>query len=227
MGASPDTSSEQSHPFLSSPQSPPGAKAPTYGFPAHSPYEDSPPAYLLLPVYPFQRRRRQSCCCLQVLSASSSLIAVVFSFLLLASAIFLLWPSDPEISIVGLRLNRFRVAPPPVGSIDIAMGMEIKIRNPDFFSINYSSIDASIFYRGALLGSMSSVGGRVDARKVSYVDADLHLDGVRLLEDAIHLIGDVAKGSVEFDTVSEIQGWLRLFFFDVPIKVKERFFVVS
>ncbi|KAH0459509.1 hypothetical protein IEQ34_012323 [Dendrobium chrysotoxum] len=57
------------------------------------------------------------------------------------------------------------------------MGLEIKIRNPNFFAIDYSSIVSSIFYRRELLGSMTSVDGRIEARKVSYVDADLHLDG--------------------------------------------------
>ncbi|XP_020705471.1 uncharacterized protein LOC110116288 [Dendrobium catenatum] len=219
MGVSPDASSEQFRPFLPSPPQP-EPPAPTFGFPVPSPLHDNPPAYLLLPVYPLQRRRRRRCCCIRVLSASSFLIAGFFFILLLASAILLLWPSNPELSVVRLRLNRFRVTPLPAVSIQIAIGLEIKIRNPDFLAIDYSSVVSSIFYRGELLGSVTSAGGRVEARKVSYVDADLHVDGVRVLENAIYLIGDVAKGSVEIDTVTEAQGWLRLFFFDLPIKGK-------
>ncbi|KAL0914585.1 hypothetical protein M5K25_014946 [Dendrobium thyrsiflorum] len=219
MGVSPDTPSEQFRPFLPAPPQP-EAPAPTFGFPVASPLQDNPPAYLLLPVYPLQRRRRRRCCCSRVLSASSFLIAGVFSILLLACAILLLWPSNPELSVVLLRLNRFRVTPLPSVSIHISMGLKIKIRNPDFFAMDYSSIVSSIFYRGELLGSVTSADGRVEARKVSHVDADLHLDGVRVLENAIYLIGDLAKGSVEIDTVTEVQGWLRLFFFDLPIKGK-------
>ncbi|KAH0457908.1 hypothetical protein IEQ34_013223 [Dendrobium chrysotoxum] len=220
MGVSPDTPpSEQSRPFLPSPPQP-EAPAPTFGFPVPSPLQDNPPAYLLLPVYPLQRRRRRRCCCFRVLSASSFFIAVIFSILLLAVAILLLWPPNPELSVVLLRLNRFRITPLPSVSIHILMGLEIKIRNPDFLPIDYSSIVSSIFYRGELLGSVTSAGGRVEARNVSYVDADLHLDGVRVLENAIYLIEDVAKASVEFDVVTEAQGWLPLFFFDLPIKGK-------
>ncbi|KAH0452522.1 hypothetical protein IEQ34_019821 [Dendrobium chrysotoxum] len=89
-----------------------------------------------------------------------------FSILLLASAIIFLWPSNPELSVVLLRLNQFRVTPLPSISIHIAMGLEIKIRIPDFFAINYSLIVSSIFYRGELLGSATSAGGRIEARKV-------------------------------------------------------------
>ncbi|KAL0917385.1 hypothetical protein M5K25_012440 [Dendrobium thyrsiflorum] len=73
------------------------------------------------------------CCCFRVLSASSFIIAGVCSILLLTSAILLLWPSNPELSVVRLCLNRFRGTPLPSISIHFAMGLEIKIHNPEFF----------------------------------------------------------------------------------------------
>ncbi|KAL0910540.1 hypothetical protein M5K25_021533 [Dendrobium thyrsiflorum] len=118
--------------------------------------------FRLSDAYPLQRRRLRRCCCFQVLSASSFLIAGICSILLLTSAILLLWPSNPELSVVRLRLNRFRVTPLPSISIHFAMGLEIKIHNPDFFfAIDYSSIFSSIFYRGELLGFVTSAGGCV------------------------------------------------------------------
>ncbi|KAG0463554.1 hypothetical protein HPP92_019623 [Vanilla planifolia] len=221
MGATQDTTSEQSQTLLPPPQT-----SPIYGFPVAlpPPPDDHPPAYVLLPVYPLVRRRRRLRCCYlpchPVLSASSYLVALASFLFLLACSLFLVWPSNPEISVVGIRLDRFRIAPLPLSSIDIAMGLNIKIRNPDLFSIDYSSIHSSLFYRGEDLGSVTTLGGRIAARRVSYVDADLHLDGVRLLGDLFYLIGDVAKGSVPFDSVTEIKGRLRIFFFDVPIKGK-------
>ncbi|KAG0464967.1 hypothetical protein HPP92_019131 [Vanilla planifolia] len=221
MGATQDTTSEQSQTLLPPPQT-----SPIYGFPVAlpPPPDDHPPAYVLLPVYPLVRRRRRLRCCYlpchPVLSASSYLVALASFLFLLACLLFLVWPSNPEISVVGIRLDRFRIAPLPLSSIDIAMGLDIKIRNPDLFSIDYSSIHSSLFYRGEDLGSVTTLGGRIAARGVSYVDADLHLDGVRLLGDLFYLIGDVAKGSVPFDSVTEIKGRLRIFFFDVPIKGK-------
>ncbi|PKA54268.1 hypothetical protein AXF42_Ash000101 [Apostasia shenzhenica] len=218
MGGSPEASLEQSQPLI-----PPPPAAPSFGIPVpcHPPYEDQPAAYLLLPVYTLRRRRRNRCCrfcCLPAISSSSSLLVILFSLLLFASVCFLLWPSDLELSVVGLRLNHFRVVPLPSASIDVRMGLDIKIRNPDLFEIDYNSIVASIFYRGEQLGSVTSLGGRVPARAVSYVDADLHLDGVRILGDVIYLIGDVAKGSIPFETVTEVRGKLRFFFAEVPVK---------
>lgn len=65
---------------------------------------------------------------------------------------------------------------------------------------------------------MTSKGGHVMARGVSYVDAELHLDGIRVLNDVFYLIEDLARGSIPLDTVTEIEGQLHLFFLDVPIQ---------
>ncbi|KAG8097866.1 hypothetical protein GUJ93_ZPchr0013g35341 [Zizania palustris] len=70
-----------------------------------------------------------------------------------------------------------------------------------------------------IFGRVTSGGGRVRARAVSYVDADLSLDGIRVVEDAIYLLVDLARGSVPFDTVAEVEGHVRFFFLSIPVKV--------
>ncbi|KAF8681883.1 hypothetical protein HU200_045330 [Digitaria exilis] len=99
-------------------------------------------------------------------------------------------------------------------------GRCVRVRNPDFFALDYSRLDVDIGYRGSQLGRVTSGGGRVRARAVSYVDADLELNGIRVVEDAIYLIEDLARGSVPFDTVVEVEGHLHLFFLSVPVKVR-------
>lgn len=57
------------------------------------------------------------------------------------------------------------------------------------------------------------------ARAVSYIDANLSLDGISVVEDAIYLLEDLARGSVPFDTVAEVEGHVHLFFLSIPVKV--------
>lgn len=201
-------------PLLSPPPEPP-----CYGIPAsqiEDPYHE-PPAYVLLPVYPLRRRRRGPCrCCGPFLSASSLfLIATLVSF-----AVFFLWPSDPDVQIARLVLDRFRVSPPPRPAIDVSLGLQLRVRNRDFFALDYRSLDVSIGYRGRPLGNVTSHGGHVRARGVSYIDAELRLDGIQVLNDAFYLIEDLARGSLPLDTVTEVRGKLRLFSFDVPVQGK-------
>jgi hypothetical protein len=71
--------------------------------------------------------------------------------------------------------------------------LKVRVQNPDLFALDYSRL-AVIRYRGAKLGRVTSGRGRVHARVVSYIDADLHLDGIRVVEDAFYLLEDLTRG---------------------------------
>lgn len=70
---------------------------------------------------------------------------------------------------------------------------------------------------------MTSDGGKIRARGVSYVDAELDLDGIRVISDAFYLIEDILKGSIPFETVTEVDGRLHVLFFDIPVDVSLSF----
>ncbi|KAJ1294058.1 hypothetical protein BS78_01G117100 [Paspalum vaginatum] len=176
------------------------------------PYLDPHPAdsydVLLVPVRIRRRLRRGGRC----------LVPCVTILVLLALAAFLLWPSDPDISLARFRLAHVSVVARPAVAVTISAALKIRIRNPDFFALDYNRLDVSIGYRGAPLGRVTSGGGLVRARAVSYVDANLQLDGIRVVEDAIYLLEDLARGSVPFDTVAEVEGHLHFFFLSIPVK---------
>ncbi|XP_052181074.1 uncharacterized protein LOC127794181 [Diospyros lotus] len=166
--------------------------------------------YFVLPLYfPASGRRR----------LRRRIISAV-SFLLLAVAAYCLWPSDPDIKIVRLHLDRLHIRTNPAIAVDIVLRLTVKVRNVGLYSTDYRSLVVSIGYRGKQLGFMKSDRGFVRPRGSSYVDAVLELDGVEVLSDAILLLEDLARGSVPFDTVTEIRGQLGLFFFELPLKAK-------
>ncbi|KAG8388330.1 hypothetical protein BUALT_Bualt02G0114500 [Buddleja alternifolia] len=175
--------------------------------------EPEPPQYVVvLPPYPNRHRYRQS--------LSFRLICSATAVLFLLAAAYLLWPSDPELSIARLSLDRLHFHARPKISLDVALDLTIKVRNKDFYSIDYDSLLVGIAYKGEELGFMTSDGGRIKARGSSYVNAALNLDGVEILSDVILLLEDLVRGEITFDTVSEISGKIGLFFFDIPIKAK-------
>ncbi|CAD5168838.1 unnamed protein product [Musa acuminata subsp. malaccensis] len=196
---------------------------PCYGVPAaaaalQEPYFPEPPAYVLLPFYPRRHRRHGRCHCCGSLFSSSALLSSAFLLVILCSAAFFLWPSDPQLTVARLRFDDLRVTPPPFATIDVVLSVDLMVRNPDFFSLDYRSIVVSIGYRGRPLGSVTADGGHVRARGVSHVHTKLDLDGILVLNDAIYLIEDLFRGSLPLDTVTEVQGRMRLFFFDVPVQ---------
>ncbi|XP_062214903.1 uncharacterized protein LOC133915672 [Phragmites australis] len=203
MAKTTQPSSRDREPLLPSSASPP-------------PYLDPHPAdsyaVLLVPVR-LRRRLRRGCGC-----RCHCLAPLLSSLALLALAGFLLWPADPDIRIARLRLAHVSVAARPAVAVTISTLLKVRVRNPDLFALDYTRLDVSIGYRGAPLGRVTSGGGRVRARAVSYIDADLHLDGIRVVEDAIYLLEDLSRGSVPFDTVAEVEGHLHFFFLSIPVK---------
>lgn len=66
---------------------------------------------------------------------------------------------------------------------------------------------------------MTSEGEKIKARGSSYVNATLDLDGLEVVHDAIYLIKDLARGVIPFDTDTQVNGKLGLFFLSIPIEV--------
>ncbi|KAK8923850.1 hypothetical protein KSP39_PZI019757 [Platanthera zijinensis] len=209
-------------PLLPLPPPPP----PSFSSPSSAPsrQETNPPPnlLLLLPTFITEHRLRPPSGCIRcspVLSSSFLTAAAVFS--LVGVALFLLWPSHPNLHLDRLSIEHVRVSFHPSVTVSIYLRLRIRIRNPDFFSLDYDFLNVAIGYRGEQLGSILSAGERVRARGVSYVDAELQLDGIEVLHNVFYLIDDLAKGSMTFDTVTGITGVLHFVFFDIPIKASK------
>ncbi|KAG8379931.1 hypothetical protein BUALT_Bualt07G0141000 [Buddleja alternifolia] len=182
---------------------------------SESPHPPPQQYVIVLPPYPHPHRHR-----LLRKSCRRSLYCAATALLFLIAAGYLFWPSDPEISVVRLRLDRLHIHTRPKISLDITLDLTIRVRNIDFYSIDYDSLLVSIGYRGKNLGFVTSGGGHIKARASSYVNATLQLDGQEVLSDVILLLEDLAKGAITFDTVSGINGTLGVVFFDLPLKTK-------
>ncbi|OMO58021.1 Late embryogenesis abundant protein, LEA-14 [Corchorus olitorius] len=139
--------------------------------------------------------------------------------LLLSVAVFFLYPSDPTLQLVRIQLNHVSVKTSPKLTLDVSFSLTIRVRNRDFFSLDYDKLDVSVGYRGRELGVVSSDGGTVRARGTSYVNATLDLNAFEVVHDVIYLIADLAKGVIPFDTTTKIDGSLGVLFFQIPLKI--------
>lgn len=88
------------------------------------------------------------------------------------------------------------------------------------YSLDFTTLDVAVGYRGKLLGHVTSEHGHVRAMGSSYVEAMLDLSGIEVLSDVVYMLEDLARGTVPFDTVTAVAGWFGLTFFKFPLKVK-------
>ncbi|XP_014500808.1 uncharacterized protein LOC106761752 [Vigna radiata var. radiata] len=147
-------------------------------------------------------------------------ISCALSMALLVSTLYVLWPSDPDLKIVGLKLRRIKVHPVPPVTVDISMLLTLQVRNADVYFMDLGAVNVAVAYRGKMLGHVRSREVHVRARGSSHVDADVEFAGITVLPELVLLLEDVAKGIVPFDTVSHTGGQFGLFFFHFPIKAK-------
>ncbi|KAL8189319.1 hypothetical protein R6Q57_028885 [Mikania cordata] len=170
-----------------------------------------PQYHVVLPSHSSGHRRQYRLCRFYLFSA--------ITVLLLAAAGYVLWPSDPQLKVVNLSLDHLKVNADPI-SLDVELGVRIKVRNPDVYSLDYQSLNVSVEYRGEQLGFVTSDDGRVKAFGTSYINATLVLNGSEVISETVSLIQDMVKGSIPFTTTSEISGSLGILFFNLPITAK-------
>ncbi|KAL4179762.1 hypothetical protein AMTRI_Chr13g121690 [Amborella trichopoda] len=182
----------------------------------HQQQEPHPHYVLLLPAPPRYTRARRYC---------SNAWACASLVLLFALLFFFLWPSKPQIRVARASLNHVHFSTDqssifPSVLMDISMDLTLRVRNRDFFSLDYERVVVWIGYRGRKLGFVRSEGGELKARGSSYVNATLHLNGIQVLEDAFYLIEDLARGSVPLYTITEFKGHLHILNFRMPLQAE-------
>ncbi|GMI82069.1 hypothetical protein like AT1G52330 [Hibiscus trionum] len=192
----------------SPPQEPPSPSHYYTALPPQPPDE----SYVVLPYYS-PGGRLCWCSCRRLCTGTASLV-------LLATLVYIFWPSDPGVKIVRMHVNHMQIHTIPVISLDISFLLTLRVRNSDVYSMDFTSLDVAVGYRGKMLGHVTSEHGHVTAMGSSFVEARLELKGVEVLSDVVYLLEDFAKGTVPFDTVTEVTGSLGLSLFKFPLKAK-------
>lgn len=147
-------------------------------------------------------------------------ITCALGLVLSLTSLYIFWPSDPVLKIMGLRVRHVKVHPVPPITVDISMILTLRVYNADVYSMDFGAVNVAVAYRGKMLGHVKSKHVHVRARGSSYVDADVEFSGISVLPELVLLLEDVAKGIVPFETVSQARGQLGLLFFHFPMKAK-------
>ncbi|PUZ68898.1 hypothetical protein GQ55_2G065500 [Panicum hallii var. hallii] len=212
-------------PLLAPPQPP---QQPYYAYPAAAyahpaaPPPPPPPTLVFVPapcspvlvrLRRLRPRRARGLC-----RACARTLPLLLALALLAGAAFLLYPSAPAARVEGLRVDRFRADPP---ALDLGLALRLRVRNTGFvLPLRYRAVSAAVSYRGHLLGSAQARpgSGELAGRGEVYADAEVWVDAVRVLDDVVDFIADLATGSVPLEIVTEVVGSIRVFRFHIPVK---------
>ncbi|XP_010694099.2 uncharacterized protein LOC104906954 [Beta vulgaris subsp. vulgaris] len=140
--------------------------------------------------------------------------------LILTTLFYLLWPSCPDVGIVRTTLHHVKFQTHPHIAVNVSLDATVRVRNRAVYTMNYDRLDVAIGYRGKELGRVVSGGGHVRAKGSSYVKTKMEFYEVEVGWELIYLLEDLAKGFVQFDTVTQFDGSFGFSFFQVPLKAK-------
>ncbi|KQK20400.1 uncharacterized protein LOC100842709 [Brachypodium distachyon] len=219
-------SAHLAHPLLGQPQHPHPCyayPAATYAYAPAPPPPPPPPTLFVLPTSPvfvrLRRLRPRRIPCIRRFCTRT--LPLLLALALLAGLAFLLYPSAPAARVADIRLDRFRVNPPPLPALDFNLALRLRVHNPGFLlPLRYRAVSSAVSYRGRLLGSATARpgSGELAARGDTYAYSEVWVDAGKVLDDVIELIGDIAAGSVPLEIVTEVIGAVRVFRFDIPVK---------
>ncbi|CAI8611888.1 unnamed protein product [Vicia faba] len=167
-------------------------------------------------LWPCQPRTEQN----HIVFSNRFRVTCTVSLLLLFTTVYIFWPSDPYLKIVRLKLKKIKIHRVPHITVDISMVLTLRVQNADVYSMDFGAVDVAVSYRGKPLGHVTSENGHVRAMGSSFVDADAEFSGIGVLPEILLLLEDLAKGTVPFDTVSQVKGKMGILFFHFPIKAK-------
>ncbi|XVF25004.1 hypothetical protein REPUB_Repub13aG0176100 [Reevesia pubescens] len=98
-----------------------------------SPPQSPDQNYIVLPPYQSGGPRRRSC-----------RILCTASLVLLAALVYIFWPSDPEVKIVQMHVNRIQVQTISIIAVDISLLVTVKVRNSDVYSMDSATLDVAL-----------------------------------------------------------------------------------
>lgn len=148
------------------------------------------------------------------------------SIVIILVAAYFVWPSDPRIEVVRMRLNKIKwrteTAPGsflPRVFLDLSMGLTVKVTNRNYLGVYYDHVNVGISYRGEKIGRVTSErSAYIPPRGTTYVDATLDVHGIQVLADVFYLLEDIARGHIPLQTVTDFDGNIRLFSLKVPLQ---------
>ncbi|KAK4268359.1 hypothetical protein QN277_025028 [Acacia crassicarpa] len=148
------------------------------------------------------RKRRNLC-----LAVTAALvIALVLIVVILAFTVFK--PKRPVDIVDSITIQEMHVGlnvAKLVVDLNITLGIEVSIKNPNHFGFKYSESNALLNYRGQLVGEAPIPAGEISASGTEKINVSLTIMANRLLSNS-QLFSDYVAGSLPLSTSITISG---------------------
>ncbi|KAJ3670412.1 hypothetical protein LUZ60_010736 [Juncus effusus] len=172
--------------------------------------EEAPNSDQLLPMYtstpilppPSKKKKKGSCLC------TCFIIIIVIIFLIIAAVLFgkfyLLKQRDLQIDSQDAYLVNLTYSIIPL-SINLVVGMQLSIKNPNYAGFVYQNTDATVYYHGIQVGLATVPGSNIKARSTQTVNSTVYVDAGKMLASS-YLLQEFLAGQLLISTTMKMTG---------------------
>lgn len=114
-------------------------------------------------------------------------------------------PKQPQIVATPLILRSIKLELLPVPTLNISIGLDVFIRNPNYAGFKYHNATASIYYRGVLVGFVAIDAGIIHARATKNISTVMDLQAGKIISNP-YFFPDIISGSLNLTSSSNQQG---------------------
>jgi hypothetical protein len=156
-------------------------------------------------------KRRKTCC----IAVIGSIVGIVILIIILAFTVFKAKhpvTSYDNLSIkdldVSLDIAKLRV------DINITVGADVSVYNPNKVGYKYADSTAFLNYRGQVVGEAPLMAGDISAGGTEHMNLSLTIMADRFLSNS-NIISDVKSGVLSLNTAVKLSGKVKILFFKI------------
>ncbi|GKD83173.1 late embryogenesis abundant protein, LEA-14 [Tanacetum coccineum] len=155
-----------------------------------------------------RKRKRRTCICISITVAIFLLIAL----LILILALTLFKPKKPVTRVNSIKIKHLDASVnllPLRVSLNVSLGLDLSIKNPNKVRVKFRNSSAVILYKGQEIGDVPIPAGEIGSEGTMQMNLTLTVFADRLLTN-MDVYGDVINGNLPVSTYTRITGRARI-----------------
>ncbi|KAM0952282.1 hypothetical protein DsansV1_C03g0034741 [Dioscorea sansibarensis] len=145
------------------------------------------------------RKCLKICCLATVIIILSLIVTLVVLYFTMFK------PKQPKVvaTPVNLRSIEFQIL--PVLKLDVTIGMQIHIKNPNYAGFSYDNLTALVYYRGSLVADAPVGTGTIRARSTDKLNTSVTILFDNFVTNSFFLT-DLVSGHLNLTSSSKVEG---------------------
>ncbi|XP_039139934.1 uncharacterized protein LOC120277242 [Dioscorea cayenensis subsp. rotundata] len=143
--------------------------------------------------------------CLKICCLATVIIILILIVTLVVLYFTIFKPKQPKIVATPVNLQSIDFVILPVLKLDVTIGMEIHIKNPNYAGFSYDNSTTLVYYRGSLIADAPVGAGTIGALSTDKLNTSVTILFDNFVTNSFFLT-DVFSGHLNLTSSSKVEG---------------------